>query len=145
MQRFLNEWKRDFRTPVPLAVWVFLSVVLPIAGPFGAYGTHSLPVLFAFWTVLVGGCILAATAIRAFVHAVLRLRDPWHEMLAVSVLVTLVLTPAIHLAVRNVFGREGSLIVDLARLAATCLAVSLGVGVLRVTLPMVGGRCAGRT
>ncbi len=55
MQFALREMER-YR--VPLLVWLTLSVVAGIAGPFGTSGAVAAPVLFAYWTGVVGVSIL---------------------------------------------------------------------------------------
>lgn len=134
MSGFVEEYRKDFRTPVPFVAWVVLSVIVAFAGPFGSYEALSFPARALFWSVTIGAGVIVGTAIRAFVHGVLGLRDLFWGSGVIAVIVTLVFTPSLYLIVGHFFPLWLRRVPGLIEIAVFIFLVSYGIGVFRHAL-----------
>ncbi|WP_137699596.1 LytTR family DNA-binding domain-containing protein [Marimonas lutisalis] len=82
-------------SPVSLALWLVITAVAAVTGPFGTYQKLDLPERALYWAVLVGVAIVLGRTIRHAIDLVLCERPAWlSEALTVSLIV-----PAMTVAV----------------------------------------------
>jgi hypothetical protein len=138
MRSFLDEWLADFRSAVPLVAFVALSLIGALAGPFGTYELFPFLPRLLLWSLVVAVAIVAGTAIRAFVHAVLGLQRFWPGSVLIAVLVTLLFLPPLLALVEPVFAAAPLLKPGAAELAGFVFCCSLAVGAYRHAIGLVG-------
>lgn len=129
--RFIEEYRADFRTPVPLVLWAVLTVLVALAGPFGTYATVPVATRLLQWAVLIGAAILIGAAVRAFVHGIVGLRDFRRGSLLIAVLVTPIFAIPLHFIADTLFGDIGPALPSTIEIGLFVFCVSLGVGAFR--------------
>lgn len=146
IDKVFRELRETLRSPVVLAIWGFMSVMLALAGPFGSYEAVSLLHRLLFWLALTALCIVLGSAIAILVRRVSGLHGFWRTAPLIAVLVTVVLVPPL--------GRMADTVGDAVRLlppsrgeiALFVLCMSLGFCAIRTTLetfPAPGSRPTG--
>lgn len=133
MRVFLQEWATEVRSPVTLVVWLASSLIFGLAGPLGTF--YLMPALprIGMWMLLLAGAILAATAIRSFVHSGLGLRDFWRGSSLVAVLATGLLTLPYSAMASALFGHQPWQKPATAEIGAFIFFVAMGIGAYRHT------------
>ncbi|MFT4150117.1 MAG: LytTR family DNA-binding domain-containing protein [Paracoccaceae bacterium] len=139
MSRFLSHWKADLSTPVPLVLWVVLTVIVALAGPFGTLEELRLPARLLVWGGIIGGSILVGTGCRALVHEVLGLRDFLRGAPVIALLVVAICTWPVHTLATVMTRPENSNVLSLGEMALFIAAVSVGVGAFREVLARDAG------
>lgn len=87
MSAFWDEWKRDLLNRRTGAMWGFATLVAAISGPMGSYENCTFEHRLVLWGLWIGLFTVIGTGARAFVHAVLDLRDFHRGGLLTAVLV----------------------------------------------------------
>ena len=87
MSAFWKDWKRDLLNRRTGAMWVFATLAAAISGPMGSYENCTFEHRLLLWGLWIGLFAVIATGVRAFVHAVLDLRDFHRGGLLTAVLV----------------------------------------------------------
>lgn len=131
MQRFLQELRNDLGSYVPLVVWVSLTVVVTLAGPYGSNAYLTFPQRLLYWGCVVGVSILVGVSVRAFTRSVLGVTTLIGSTLLIAIIITAIMLIPIHVSARKVFGEDNEAIPALPELAALIMSVSLAVGVFR--------------
>jgi hypothetical protein len=93
MRGFWDEWRRDLRSPVPYVVWLVLTVLVGLAGPFGTYDAMDLPARLELSAVVLALGILYGTAVRALVHGALGLRSLRRGSPLIATLLAITIAP----------------------------------------------------
>lgn len=65
MQKFVVTLKSEFRSPVPVVGWLFLSGIAGLSGPFGSYGPVEFLRRFAFWCPSLAASVGVMMGLRA--------------------------------------------------------------------------------
>ena len=123
----------DFRSKVPLVVWVLVTVPVAISGPFGSYVALDLPARLLFWGVIVAMGIGVGAIIRAFAHVVMGPGHLQRRALLVALLSTLSMSWPLHALADRMFDPGKANAPDLPDLALFIFATSLGIGAFRYT------------
>ncbi|NTT85359.1 LytTR family DNA-binding domain-containing protein [Tabrizicola fusiformis] len=131
MTGFVNELKTDFRSRIPVVVWLVVTLAIAVTGPFGSYGQMSLLARLAFWAPVMAVGIAVATVIRAFVSGTLGLRDDVVGSLLSAVLICVAVCPPLYLLVRLFFEPAQAGIPGFGELVLLVASVSLGVCAVR--------------
>lgn len=134
MSRFLSYWKEDLASKVPLALWLVLTVIVGLAGPFGTDERLLLWQRLAFWGAVIGVSILISTGVRSFVHTVLSMTDFVRSTGMIAALMAAILTWPIHFIATLLMGAGSPRLLGPARMAAFIACVSVGVGIFRAVL-----------
>jgi len=134
MSAFFNQWKTELRSKVPVVLWLVISVVIAVSGPFGSYGSLALPWRLLFWTPIVGIGVLTSSAIRTYVTYHDRQLPPRAALLLSTVLVCAVLCPLLYLLTTLVFDDLGSGVSRFFEIVFLVAAVSMGATALRQAL-----------
>lgn len=134
MSAFLDQWKAELRSKVPFVLWLLISAVVAVSGPFGSYGSLGLPERLVFWTPIVGVGVLTSSAIRTYVTYHDRRFSPGIALVLSTALVCLVLCPPLYLLTTSMFADLStgpSRFIEIALLVAS---VSMGATALRQAL-----------
>lgn len=131
MRKFIDEWRSDFRSGIPLTVWAILSVLVGLSGPFGTYQIMSLPVRVAFWSLLLGLAIAVGMAVRAFVFGNLGLRNFRYGSVLIAVLLAVIVPALVHLVLILPGFHFHIAVPALGEIALFSALCSLGVGAFR--------------
>lgn len=131
MAGFVRELKADFRSRVPLVIWVLVSLAVGVAGPFGSYGQMSLAERLLFWAPVLAIGIAVSTVIRAFVYGWLNLHGRLSGPFLATALICLVLCPPLYVLVHVLFANASAGIPSLGELVLLLASVSLGVCAVR--------------
>jgi hypothetical protein len=131
MQAFLVEWLSDFRTRVPLAAWLAISLIGGIAGPFGTYELLPLPARLAFWAAVVGVTIVLGSALRALVFTLTGLRGFWPGAVVVACLCTAIFPLPLAVVAQVMFADAPSLRPETIEIALFVFFASVSMGAFR--------------
>lgn len=101
MRVFLAEVRANLRSPVSLAAWGFLAVLMAIAGPFGSYEAVPLLWRFLFWLVLTALALVLAVGLRVLIYAQPRFAGLWRGGVVTAAIVAVLLTWPVHLVMAN--------------------------------------------
>lgn len=104
MRAFLTEMRANLRLPVTQAAWVFLTVLMALAGPFGSYEEVPLINRLGFWLVVTALAIVLAVAVRVVVYSRLGLAGIWPAGMVTSTTVAALFSYPLFL----VMDRSGS-------------------------------------
>lgn len=132
MSAFVSELKAELRSKVHVVLWLTLSLVVAVSGPFGSYGQLNLLQRLVFWTPLLCLGVLISIGVRAFVHGVLGLVDFRHGSLLATALVCALVSPPLFFVIPATLDGNDltlSLFVEIVLLVGS---VSLGVCALRL-------------
>lgn len=81
-----------------LVIWMMLSIIVTLAGPFGTYEKMPLWLRLPYWTALIGVAVPMAWAVRRFgAPRVARLPQRWGALILAFTL-SVVFTPVIYIA-----------------------------------------------
>lgn len=131
MGAFRKELLQDMRSLVPLVLWLTISAVVSIAGPFGSYGAMGGLERALFWIPVVGFTSLIGTMIRALVYGTLGMKGRLQGALLVAVLNCLVLCAPLYLLFKQLFAPADTGIVNPVEIVLLVCTISLGVCALR--------------
>ena len=112
MSAFFNQWKAEMRSKVPVVLWLIISAVIAVSGPFGSYGSFGLGGRLLFWLPVVGIGVLIIAAIRTYITYHKWQFTALQALILSTVLACLVLCPALYVLTTAAFSNLGS---DLAR------------------------------
>lgn len=131
MTGFVNELRTDFRSRIPVVIWLVVTLAIAVTGPFGSYGQMSLLARLAFWGPVMAVGIAVATVIRAFVSGGLGLREGMLHSLLSAFLICVAICPPLYLLVRLFFEPAQAGIPGFGELVLLVGSVSLGVCAVR--------------
>lgn len=131
MTGFVNELKADFRSRVPLVIWLVVTLAIAVTGPFGSYGQMSLLARLAFWAPVIAVGIAVASVIRVFVAGPLGLGATLTGSLLAAFLICAVVCPPLFVLVRLFFEPAQAGIPGFGELVLLVGSVSLGVCAVR--------------
>lgn len=95
MRVFFDEVRADLRSPIILAAWGFLTVMMALAGPFGSYEQIALPKRLVVWLGLTALAIVVSTVMRVLVYARWGMQDFWRGGTLTALLSAAVMTPVL--------------------------------------------------
>lgn len=131
MASFFKEFKADYCSGFPIAIWGIATVFLTVSGPFGAYEAIGFGSRLGFWFSAVGLGLLVGTAVRAYVRAVLGLRRFPASVIVTAGLHALVLVLPSHFLARTLSGGQVPHQPTIWEVGLFILSLSLAFGVLR--------------
>lgn len=99
MRKFFDEWKSDLRARIQLRVWMILTVVVALAGPFGTYRSIDLPLRLAIAAILIAVAICVAAGIRVLVQCVRGGRRSFWACAVLNAVCLAILMPSLGLLV----------------------------------------------
>ena len=134
MSAFINQWKAELRSKVPLVLWLVISVVIAVSGPFGSYDSFALLQRLLFWPPIVGIGVLTSSAIRTYVTYHERRFTPRVALILSTALVCIVLCPPLYLLTTTVFRTLGSGWARFGEITFLVAAISMGATALRQSL-----------
>ncbi|GAB1478292.1 LytTR family DNA-binding domain-containing protein [Paracoccaceae bacterium] len=138
MTGFVNELKADFRSRIPVVIWLVVTLAIAVTGPFGSYGQMSLLARLAFWAPVMAVGIAVASMIRAFVSGPLGMREHLSGSLLAAGLICVAVCPPLYLLVRLFFEPAQSGIPGFGELVLLVGSVSLGVCAVRHSVKAEG-------
>lgn len=126
--------KADFRSKVPVIIWLTTSLAVAISGPFGSYSNQTFVERLLYWPPLIALVVVVSTVIRHLVSLVIvpehRLARGLVTALLIASTLCLPLFYVVHLVFDPVFeGMAGVLDIFLVM-----LCIALGVCALRMAL-----------
>ena len=144
MASLLHDWKSAVLTQATLGVWVVVSTVATLTGPFGTYYVFPLHLRAVIWPALAGIGILLGSFSRVVVEGPLGLGGRWRGTLLTSILNVILLTPALSYATRWCVGSQMHVPPTLGEFASFVFLTCFGIGALRrlmqeATAPMAAG------
>lgn len=95
MRVFIDEVRAGLRSPIVLAAWGFLTVMMALAGPFGSYDQIALPKRLVVWLGLTALAIVVSTVMRVLVYSRWGMQDFWRGGTLTAGLSAAVLTPVL--------------------------------------------------
>lgn len=127
MVGFFDECLRLFKSKIPLLIWIVLTTVAALAGPFGTYESLGMLARAGFWGVMVGLSVLTGVVVRAFVHMVLGMRGLVPGTLVISAMMAVGLPPIVF-GVMQILPGVAVTPPAMVELAAFVFCVTLSVG-----------------
>ena len=131
MSAFINQWKAELRSKVPVVLWLLVSGVLVVSGPFGSYGSFNLPLRLVFWLSVIGIGVLISSGIRTYFTYHPRQFSQRAVLVLATAVVCLVVSPPLYLLTTTVFDNLGSGVSRFFEIAALVAVVSAGGTALR--------------
>jgi hypothetical protein len=131
MTSFLKEYRASLLSPMPYRLWVSLSVIVAIAGPFGSYEAMSLLARLSLWGGIVAVSIAVGLGIRHFVRHVLVPRDFRRAAVLTASLASAIFTPPLFLVSNVLFREVLPNFPSLLEIAVLVFFVSLGASAFR--------------
>ncbi len=128
---FLQALRADFRTPIPFLIWIFLTVIVGLAGPFGTYPTFDLAHRLLFWAVNIGLCLVLGAMMRALVYGVMGLRRTPAGSALIALILALTLPVFIYGSIRLLLGPAYSSAPSHLELSLFVFCTSLGISAYR--------------
>lgn len=116
--------------PVAVVIWLSLSAVAAVAGPFGTYEMFPFETRLPYWFIVVGISVFMGRAIRLFAERVLSQNPVWLEVFAVSAM-TLAITAVLWVLTPVLLGVPSRLTPTFERMGLYVFTVSVSVAVLR--------------
>lgn len=92
MRRVIDEWLAPFRRPGTLILWLSLSLIAGLVGPFGTYGPLDLPLRLLLWGVALAIAMLIGALAQALVLRLPGIGPTRWSGLVVAAVLALVLT-----------------------------------------------------
>lgn len=136
MHKFVKTLRSEFRSPVPLIGWVFLSGIAGLSGPFGSYGLVELSRRVVFWCLALGLAVSVLVVLRSWIVS----RDWQLETRRVcvisAVLATVTVAPPLYLLHQIVLTRAGHPMLDAVEFGLFLLFCMMSVGAGRVYCPL---------
>ncbi len=105
MASFIDEFRRDFGSPVILIVWGALTVIFGLSGPFGSYAAVSMPMRVLGSASIVTFGMLGCTAGRALVISQYQIEHPILRMMFIAKLNTVIWTPVAYFLLPRFYPR----------------------------------------
>lgn len=128
---FLQALRADFGTPTPFFLWIFLTVIVGLAGPFGTYPTFDLAHRLLFWAVNIGLCLVFGAMMRALVYGVMGLRRTLAGSALIALILALGLPVFIYGSIRLLLGPAYSDAPSPLELSLFVFCTSLGISAYR--------------
>ncbi len=131
---YFAELYKEFRSGVPILIWIALSLPVSIMGPFGTYGLMSFFDRLVFWPALLAIGIAVGSALRVFVHAKLALTDIRRGAVLMAVLMCLVVCPPLYAILMWMFDDALLPLPGLGEIVLMTASLSLGICSLRMSM-----------
>lgn len=131
MGGFIIVWRQDFRTGVPCLIWLVLTAVTSLSGPFATYELLGIPERILFWGVLNAVAIFIGTAVRALVRAKAGLRGFRGEAVLTALISALLFPVMVHGVAQASTLSDARYIPDFLEISAFSFLYSLSVGAYR--------------
>lgn len=93
MRRLIDEWLAPFRWPGTYLLWIALSLVAALVGPFGTFVLLGLPQRLLFWMLALALTLVAGALVRAIVRRLPGLGQTGWAGPVVAGVLALLLTP----------------------------------------------------
>lgn len=139
MFAFLYEWRSDFRSKFPFLIWLVLSVVIALAGPFGTYRLLTLFERLSFWAVIVALAVFVGTATRAFVFSVFKLRDFRRGSVLIALILALMFPGLVQIVIAILNPPLQLMVPSAFEVGVFTFLCSLSVGAYRHATGQLGG------
>ncbi|MFN3293128.1 MAG: LytTR family DNA-binding domain-containing protein [Gemmobacter sp.] len=97
MRGFWDEVRARLRARLTLAIWMFLTVMMAIAGPFGSYAEVPFLRRLLFWLVVSALALVLAAFVRVLVSRHPKLGGFWRGGVATAAVVAGVLSWPLHM------------------------------------------------
>lgn len=131
MREFWKKFLGDLNTPLKKLIFVFLSLIIGIAGPFGSYITMSLFERILYWGFMIGLSIVMITAIRS----ALILNRPqwsyWKIATVASLILAITYSAVIYYFTIHVFRLDQSMMPDFILLVWVVFLISIAMHAIR--------------
>ncbi len=131
MRVYWNRFLRDLNTPLKKLLFVILSLIVGIAGPFGSYITMCLFERTFYWSFLIGLSIVMITAIRS----ALILNRPhwsyWKIGTVASLILAITFPTVIYFLTIHVFRLDRSMMPDFILFVAVVFLISIAIHAIR--------------
>ncbi|UYV38482.1 hypothetical protein N4R57_05250 [Rhodobacteraceae bacterium D3-12] len=127
---FPTSFFRAVFRPLAVVIWLSVSGVAALAGPFGTYEIFPFETRLTYWIVVVGLSVFLGRAIRLISERVLSQNPIWLEIFSVSTM-TLVLTVILWFLTPLLLGVSNRLTPSFERMTLYVLTVSISVAVVR--------------
>ena len=126
--------------PTVLVLWGAGALIVGTAGPFGTFGTSTLPVRIGFWALVLAIAIPLALVLRKLVDDILDEIDPLLREMAYVAAYSFVLTAPLWVLVSAFFPDGGATQISFAAMLGFVALVISAVCVLRslMTPPVAG-------
>lgn len=134
MSVFLQALRDDFRTRTPFVIWVLMTVIVGLAGPFGTYANFDIGHRMVFWAVIVGLCIGIGSMARALVFGTFRLRGTLKGAVLIACLLALVLPLFIYRSIALLLGAAYQDVPTALELSLFIFFTSLGISAFRIAI-----------
>ncbi len=101
----LRGWlgKQNKVPSVTVLIWVLVSLLVSVAGPFGTYDVAMLPLRILYWGIVIGCMLFLSIRIRTFLATRLADRQVWLLDLAAATMLALICAPPLHAFTRLMF------------------------------------------
>ncbi len=131
---FVSEVWADLRLKEYIVLWLTLSLVVSVSGPFGSHGQFSLLQRILFWTPVLGLGVLVSIGVRAFVQRKLGLEGCRPCALFAAALACTLICPPLFVLVSSVFPSDLPPLVLFQEIVLLVGSVSLGAYSLRMAV-----------
>jgi LytTr DNA-binding domain len=131
MSAFVSELRAEVRSKVPWVLWLLLSLVVAVTGPFGTYIELTFLQRLGFWLPAIGAGIAVSSVLRAFMHGALNLKGFRTTAAVGTTLICAVLSPPFYMLIRWVLNETGRNLTTFPEVVVLIASISLGVCSLR--------------
>lgn len=114
-----------------MVLWVLMSLVLAILGPFGSHAAFGFWERLGFWSPCLALAIVVSAGVRVFVYGTLGLTNFLSVATASTGLICLLICPPFCLLVSINFGMEKTDLSGVIEVVLLVASVSMGVCALR--------------
>ncbi len=132
MSAFVSEFKAMVQSKVHIVLWLTLSLVVAVSGPFGSHDQLNLLQRLVFWTPLLCLGVLISIGMRTFVHGVLGFVSYRHGSFLATALVCALVSPPLFFLIPAAFNGNALTVSFFVEIVLLVGSVSLGVCALRV-------------
>jgi len=131
MRVFWKKFLGNLNTPLKKLTFVFLSLIIGIAGPFGSYITMSLFERILYWGFAIGLSIVMITAIRS---ALILSRPQWSYWkigTVASLMLSIIYSAMIYYSTIHVFRLDQAMMPDFILLSGAVFLISIAMHAIR--------------
>ncbi|MCI2397952.1 LytTR family DNA-binding domain-containing protein [Aliiroseovarius subalbicans] len=133
MSRFFQAFKAALLHPMRWTLWVVLSTLVGLAGPFGTFDVFSAPERILYWAITIGVAIVIVVAARLALRQLFpQLAQIWIS-LAIALILAGLLTPVIVFVLQTVVERHMDVNEPPWMVYAMVAGAGLYIEILRIT------------
>lgn len=138
MKAFMVSLRSDLKSGLPFVIWLTLTLVSSLAGPFDTYRVLDFPLRFAFWAMIVGMGVVLGMVLRALVFGVWNVKSLTVGSPIIALILALIFPPIVHLILLVPAFQTDAPLPSWLEIASFTALCSLTVGAFRGVTDQMG-------